>query len=152
MLQDSNLIHKAKNRRIMLRNTYQRSVVAFSERFPEDIELSKYTYELFLFAWFCVQNREPSEEASWTAMVPFADCLNHSNVQTKYDYDVNGNGLLECIPQAATVTPKVAKSSITTEGGLTIIPPPGLWIFDDLQHVGQCRIYIGSRQRHGGVH
>lgn len=31
-------------------------------------------------------------------MVPFADCLNHNNVQTKYDYDVDGNGLFRMYP------------------------------------------------------
>ncbi len=105
-LQDQNLIHKAKNRRIMLRNTYRRSVVAFSERFPEDIDLEKYTYELFLFAWFCIQARAFGRRLPWTAMVPFADCLNHSNVQTKYDYDVNGNGLFRMYPTGSNCYPK----------------------------------------------
>ena len=104
-LQDPNLIHKAKNRRIMLRNTYRRSVVALSERFPEDIDLSKYTYELFLFAWFCIQARAFGRRLPWTAMVPFADCLNHSNVQTKYDYDVNGNGLFRMYPTGSNCYP-----------------------------------------------
>jgi hypothetical protein len=31
-------------------------------------------------------------------MVPLADCLNHANVQTKYDFDVNGNGLFRLFP------------------------------------------------------
>jgi hypothetical protein len=31
-------------------------------------------------------------------MVPFADCLNHGNIQTKYDYDVNSNGLFRLFP------------------------------------------------------
>ena len=34
----------------------------------------------------------------WTAMVPFADCLNHNNVQTKYDFNVNNNGLFRLYP------------------------------------------------------
>ena len=34
----------------------------------------------------------------WTALVPFADCLNHSNLQTKYDYDVDNNELFRLFP------------------------------------------------------
>jgi hypothetical protein len=30
--------------------------------------------------------------------VPFADCLNHTNVQTKYDYDVDDNGTFRLFP------------------------------------------------------
>lgn len=98
MLQDDNIVHKAKNRRILLRNTYQRSVVEFAERFPEDIDIKEYTYERFLFAWFCIQARAFGRRLPWTAMVPFADCLNHSNVQTKYDYDIGANGVFRMYP------------------------------------------------------
>lgn len=97
-LQDDNLVHKAKNRRILLHNTYQRSVVAFAERFPEEIDLKEYNYERFLFAWFCIQARAFGRRLPWTAMVPFADCLNHSNVQTKYDYDIGSNGVFRMYP------------------------------------------------------
>lgn len=34
----------------------------------------------------------------WTALVPFADCLNHTNVQTKYDYDVEANQTFRLFP------------------------------------------------------
>ena len=34
-------------------------------------------------------------------MVPFADCLNHANVQTKYDYDVDNNGYFRLFPTGA---------------------------------------------------
>lgn len=37
----------------------------------------------------------------WTALVPFADCLNHGNLQTKYDYDVNDNGLFRLFPSGS---------------------------------------------------
>lgn len=32
------------------------------------------------------------------SVVPLADCLNHANVQTKYDYDINGNQLFRLFP------------------------------------------------------
>lgn len=57
-----------------------------------------YTHELFLFAWFCVQARAFGRRLPWTALVPFADCLNHSNVQTKYDYDIDKNGVFRLYP------------------------------------------------------
>ena len=34
----------------------------------------------------------------WTALVPFADCLNHANKQTKYDYDEDNNGTFRLFP------------------------------------------------------
>ncbi len=34
----------------------------------------------------------------FTALVPFADCLNHANVAVKYDYDVDKNGLFRLFP------------------------------------------------------
>ena len=37
----------------------------------------------------------------WTALVPFADCLNHCNLQTKYDYDVNDNGSFRLFPSGS---------------------------------------------------
>jgi hypothetical protein len=29
----------------------------------------------------------------WSSLVPFADCLNHNNVATKYDFDVEVDGV-----------------------------------------------------------
>ena len=43
----------------------------------------------------------------WTALVPFADCLNHGNVGVKYDYDVDGNGLFRMFPTGRNRYPKV---------------------------------------------
>ncbi|RHY33913.1 hypothetical protein DYB32_001315 [Aphanomyces invadans] len=40
-----------------------------------------------LFRLHSVSRRLP-----WTSLVPFADCLNHANVATRYDFDVDGNG------------------------------------------------------------
>ena len=34
----------------------------------------------------------------WSALVPFADCLNHTNRQTKYDYDIEQNGMFRLFP------------------------------------------------------
>jgi protein-histidine N-methyltransferase len=34
-------------------------------------------------------------------MVPFADCLNHSNVQTKYDHDIDDNRTFRLFPTGA---------------------------------------------------
>lgn len=34
-------------------------------------------------------------------MVPFADCLNHANVQTKYDFDVESNGCFRLFPSGS---------------------------------------------------
>eukprot|EP01037_Dinobryon_pediforme_P024004 gene24004-25636_t len=39
-------------------------------------------------------------------MVPFADCLNHSNVQTKYDFNVDGNNTFRLFPSGKNRYPK----------------------------------------------
>lgn len=38
--------------------------------------------------------------------MPFADCLNHNNVQTKYDYDVDGNNMFRLFPSGSNCYPK----------------------------------------------
>ena len=52
-----------------------------------DFDTSEFTYELYEFAWMTIQARAFGRRLPWTAIVPFADCLNHSNVQVRYDYD-----------------------------------------------------------------
>jgi hypothetical protein len=65
---------------------------------PETFPLEEFTYARFKFAWNSVQARAFGKRLPWTAMVPFADCLNHSNVQTKYDYNVDENGVFRLFP------------------------------------------------------
>merc|ERR1711991_605725 len=57
-----------------------------------------HTYERFRHAWMTLQARAFGKRLPWTALVPFADCLNHSNVQTKYDYNVDENHLFRLFP------------------------------------------------------
>lgn len=38
--------------------------------------------------------------------MPFADCLNHANVQTKYDYDAHHNKQFRLFPTGANKYPK----------------------------------------------
>ena len=56
---------------------------------------------MFTFAFNTVQARAFGRRLPWTALVPFADCLNHSNLQTKYDYNVLGNGLFRLYPSGS---------------------------------------------------
>lgn len=53
---------------------------------PDIFPLEEFPYESFAFAFNCIQARAFGRRLPWTALVPFADCLNHSNVQTKYDF------------------------------------------------------------------
>lgn len=39
------------------------------------------------FSYNCAQARAFGRRLPWTALVPFADCLNHGNLQTKYSFD-----------------------------------------------------------------
>lgn len=53
-----------------------------------------------------IQARAFGRRLPWTALVPFADCLNHANVQTKYDYDVDNNGFFRLFPTGQNSYPK----------------------------------------------
>ena len=68
------------------------------KRHPEVFPARVFTFELFKFCWYTILARAFGRRIPWSALVPFADCLNHSNVQTKYDFDVNGNGLFRLFP------------------------------------------------------
>ena len=106
MLQDDSITHRAKNRRVVLRNTYSRSIEVLCDRYPETFTVEEYTYKLFLFSWFSIQARAFGRRLPWTALVPFADCLNHSNVQTKYDYNINNNGVFRMYPTGSNCYPQ----------------------------------------------
>jgi histone-lysine N-methyltransferase SETD3 len=77
---------------------YDRCIVEINRRFPEHFPLEEFTFSNFKFAWNTIQARAFGRRLPWTALVPFADCLNHSNVQTKYDYLVNQNGKFRLFP------------------------------------------------------
>jgi hypothetical protein len=80
---------------------YNRAVIGMNERYPDLFTLEEYTLERFTFAWNTVQSRAFGRRLPWTALVPFADCLNHTNVQTKYDYNVGGNGVFRLFPSGS---------------------------------------------------
>ena len=105
-LQNENLMLKSKNRLSMLRNSYNRSILPLCNRYPEQLPVKKFSYDSFLFAWYSVQARAFGRRLPWTAMVPFADCLNHSNLQTKYDYNVGDNGLFRLFPSGSNCYPR----------------------------------------------
>ena len=77
---------------------YSRCITPLSKRYPDKFPMEEFTFERFKFSWNSVQARAFGRRLPWTAMVPFADCLNHTNVQTKYDFDVNKNGLFRLFP------------------------------------------------------
>lgn len=105
-LQNEDLLLKAKNRLTTLRNSYNRAILPLCQRYPLQLPAEAFSYNLFLFAWYSVQARAFGRRLPWTAMVPFADCLNHSNLQTKYDYNVGNNGLFRLFPSGSNCYPK----------------------------------------------
>jgi len=105
-LQDEQLLLRAKNKKRSLEGLYLRTLPPLCEKYPHLFTLEEFPFEEFRFAWHCVQARAFGRRLPWTAMVPFADCLNHSNVQTKYDYNVNDNGLFRLFPSGKNSYPK----------------------------------------------
>lgn len=65
-----------------------------------DDSITNYTYDVFKFAWHIVMSRAFGKRLPFSALVPFADCLNHNNVATKYDYNVDNNGVFRLYPTA----------------------------------------------------
>jgi hypothetical protein len=53
--------------------------------------MEKYSLELYRFAWGTIRARAFGRRLPWSALVPLADCLNHGNVPTKYDFDAGGS-------------------------------------------------------------
>eukprot|EP01041_Mallomonas_annulata_P009408 gene9408-19522_t len=97
-LQDDSLRVRSKRRIESIESTYRSSVMKLNERHPNEFPLEEFTLERYKFAWYCIQSRAFGRRLPWTALVPMADCLNHSNVPTKYDYNKNGNGLFRLFP------------------------------------------------------
>lgn len=69
-----------------------------NEHYPSLFPLEDYSFSLFKFAYNTIQARAFGKRLPWTALVPFADCLNHTNVQTKYDYNLDTNGVFRLFP------------------------------------------------------
>ena len=97
-MEDDAVTLKVKQKQAFLQRVYARFITHICREHPDEMPLKQYTYELYLFAWGVIQSRAFGKRLPWTALVPFADCLNHSNVQTKYDYNVDGNGVFRLYP------------------------------------------------------
>ncbi|CAM9363567.1 unnamed protein product [Choristocarpus tenellus] len=97
-LQDDNLVQRSKTRAKHHRVLYDRTMEVLCERYPDLFSREQYTFELFVFAWGTIQARAFGKRLPWSCLVPFADCLNHGNVQTKYDYDVGGSKTFRLFP------------------------------------------------------
>lgn len=81
-LQDREIVGEARRRPASLERLYLQAAEAFE---TAGLNLGDYSLELFKWAWMVIQSRAFGRRLPWTAMVPFADCLNHANVPVKYD-------------------------------------------------------------------
>ncbi|GMF39570.1 unnamed protein product [Phytophthora fragariaefolia] len=101
-LHDQRLVAAAARRSAEIDVFYRRVLDRLETKYPGEFPEQLYTLDRFRFAWKTVQARTFGRRLPWTALVPFADCLNHSNVATKYDFDVNDNGLFRLYPSGST--------------------------------------------------
>ncbi|RLN31653.1 hypothetical protein BBJ28_00004606 [Nothophytophthora sp. Chile5] len=101
-LRDKRLEEAAGRRSVEIEAHYRRVFSRLHEKYPGEFPEELYTFDKFKFAWKTIQARTFGRRLPWTALVPFADCLNHSNLATKYDFDVDGNGLFRLFPSAST--------------------------------------------------
>ncbi|CAM9299099.1 unnamed protein product, partial [Ectocarpus fasciculatus] len=106
LLQDNKLVRRTAARSRQLLALYRETIEFLSSSYPELYTADRYTFELFDFAWRTIQARAFGKRLKSSALVPFADCLNHGNVQTKYDFDVGGNGAFRLFPSGINRYPR----------------------------------------------
>ncbi|CAN0530881.1 unnamed protein product, partial [Ectocarpus sp. 12 AP-2014] len=106
LLQDHKLVRTTAARSRQLLALYRETIEFLSSSYPELYTADRYTFELFDFAWRTIQARAFGKRLKSSALVPFADCLNHGNVQTKYDFDVGGNGTFRLFPSGDNRYPR----------------------------------------------
>ena len=125
-LQDDVMIMKSQQKKSYLMKQYENLVNNFFRKYPDifmknldgsetvfqlptddnfinhdsydNNNFTNFSYGLYKFAWHVVMSRAFGKRLPFSALVPFADCLNHNNLATKYDYNVNGNGLFRMYP------------------------------------------------------
>ncbi len=97
-LQDDSIVLRARRKKLQVKTLYTQCVIPLCEKYPEIFSFENYSSENFEFCWYSIQARAFGRRLPWSAMVPFADCLNHSNVQTKYDFDIDHNGYFRLFP------------------------------------------------------
>ena len=100
ILQDSSLISTTRSRRNTLRNMYNTTIKPLIDKHPHILIPIHYTYDKFMFAWHSIMSRAFGRRLPFSALVPFADCLNHANIATKYDYNIDNNGVFRLFPTA----------------------------------------------------
>ncbi|OWY96061.1 hypothetical protein PHMEG_00033772, partial [Phytophthora megakarya] len=101
-LHDDRLVAAAARRSSEINVYYDRVMTRLQQKYPGEFPETLYTLDKFRFAWKTIQARTFGRRLPWTALVPFADCLNHSNVATKYDFDVDENGMFRLYPSSST--------------------------------------------------
>jgi len=102
-LQDSKLASRIMFRRDHLKSSYERTFKSLFEEYPGIISPDVYSWQLFKKSWGTIQARAFGRRLPWTSLVPFADCLNHANVQTKYDFNLNANNLFRLYPSGSNM-------------------------------------------------
>jgi histone-lysine N-methyltransferase SETD3 len=99
-LQDRILSQQATMRPIKLREKYETLMNLLLPKYEDLFSREVHTLEKYVFAWMTIQARAFGRRIPWTALVPFADCLNHTNVQTKYDFNAteSSKGIFRLFP------------------------------------------------------
>eukprot|EP00946_MAST-07B_sp_MAST-7B-sp1_P002193 g2193.t1 len=105
-LQDLSLMQDAIMRPVKIKAKYDSLMGLLVGHHPELFSREVHTLHRFTFAWMSIQARAFGRRLPWTALVPFADCLNHTNVATKYDFDVEGTGMFRLMPTGDNCYPK----------------------------------------------
>lgn len=111
LLQDDKLIAKAESTKKMLKISYAKCILKLCDMYPVELPHEEFNFDNFVFSWYTIQARAFGRRLPWTALVPFADCLNHKNVQTKYDFIPNEATYEKQFRLLVTGTNRYAKGS-----------------------------------------
>ncbi|KAE8915840.1 hypothetical protein PF005_g16721 [Phytophthora fragariae] len=132
-LHDGRLVDAAARRSSEIDVYYRRVMNRLQSKYPGEFPEALYTFDRFKFAWKTIQARTFGRRLPWTALVPFADCLNHTNVATRYDLDVDDNGLFRLYPSASTSFAKGAEvfNSYGRRANFQLLLDYGFALFDN---------------------
>jgi hypothetical protein len=88
LLQDLSMVVKIRTKRSFVKRLYENVVLTLCKKHPVLFPAEEYTFDLFKFAWDTIQARAFGKRLKWSALVPFADFLNHRLVVifTQYFY------------------------------------------------------------------
>ncbi|KAF0693924.1 Aste57867_15144 [Aphanomyces stellatus] len=91
-LQDAKILDTVARRNHEIIDSYTRITTRLAPLHPDIFNDTAFSLDSFRFSWQTIQARTFGSRLPWTSFVPFADCLNHANHATTYEYAADDDG------------------------------------------------------------